>query len=594
MGRQATCSEGSHWEWQAPQRRDRGVFAIRLARSRLALAAIGVTFVAAASMSAAHAQQVAPSQVTPQTLQPVPAPGAPPAIELPAAAGLTPPENAEKLFVQVGRVEVEGTFPGFDRETAATVDALSGKRVAVARLYDVANDLEHAYAAAGYFLARVVIPPQKLGDGATVHLTVIDGVIERIETKDIPERQRSIVMARMAGIVGVHHLTLKEMERRLLLVADLPGLQVRSTLAAGATAGATQLVLQGTQTYATGTFGFDNRLPASLGTSEISASATLNSAIGLGEQTYFSIDTSPDVTYPRLRVLGGGFVLPIGDDGFTINPEYTTSIARPIPTAGAPATQGDFQRMSLRASYPLIRSRVENLTLQGLLEWEDETLNPIGFTTDLYHDDYGAGRLRAIYSFFPEPDLPVQVSGTISHGLAGRSATTALPLSRNGADPTFTSAYIEANLQYPLPASLVLAVSGRAQTSFGDPLMLSEQFALDGVTALSAFANGTFSVDQGATLRAELRRPFTLPIEGQTVAFAPYVFGAGGWGEFVMPTAVEQRDIGAGATGIGMRTDVGIFGIAGGTLIFEFARKFSDVPAVADGYRANISLNLRF
>jgi hypothetical protein len=95
-------------------------------------------------------------------------------------------------------------------------------------------------------------------------------------------------------------------------------------------------------------------------------------------------------------------------------------------------------------------------------------------------------------------------------------------------------------------------------------------------------------------LRAELRRPLVLPVAGQSVILTPYLFGAGGWGEFIMPTAVEHRDLGAGAAGFGLRTDAGIAGVAGGTLAVEFARKFSDVTAVPAGYRANLSLILRF
>lgn len=557
---------------------------------------MAVAFVAAAGAVALSpplaAQQVAPSRVTPQTLQPAAPPSAP--VELPAPAGLTPPENADKLSLVVGRIEVAGTFPGFERQTAAIVGPLDGRRVTVAQLYDAANDLEHAYAAAGYFLARVVIPPQKLANGGTVRLSVIDGVIERIDAKGVPERQRTVVLWRMQGLVGVHHLMLSAIERRLLLLSDIPGLQVRSTLAAGAHPGGTLVVLQGTQTYATGTFGFDDRLPASLGTWQMNASAALNSVLGLGEQAYVSANTTPDIGLRRLRVFGGGFVLPLGNDGFTINPEYTKSLARPKPAAGTPATQGDFRRVALRASYPVIRGRAENLTVQTSLEWNDEELNPIEFPGLIYHDNYEVGRLRAFYAFQPIPELPMQVTGAVSHGLAGRAATAALPLSRLGAAPVFSSAYLEASLQYQLPASLSLAVIGRAQTSFNSPLMLAEQFALDGLNAVSAFADGTFSVDQGATLRAELRRPVTFPLGGQVVVLSPYIFGAGGWGELVMPTAVEHRDLGAGAAGIGVRTDASVAGLFTGGLSFEIARKFSDVPTVPSGYRANLLLSLRF
>jgi hemolysin activation/secretion protein len=555
----------------------------------LAVAGLGV---AVAMPLHALAQQVAPSRVTPETLQPAPPPAAP--ISLPSAAGLTPPPNADQLFVEIGRVEVSGTFPGLEERTNELVRPLAGKRVSVAWIYETANALEHDYAQAGYFLARIVIPPQRLVDGGTVRFTVVDGVIERIDVKDVPERQRALVQARLAGIVGVRRLRLADVERQLLLISDIPGLQVRSTLTAGSTTGSTLFVMQGTQRYVTGSFAVDNRLPASLGTWSLSASGALNSALGLGEQIYASTSSSPDLGPARLRVFGGGFVLPLGNDGFTINPEYTKSMARPTPAAGTPATQGDFQRFALRGTYPLIRTRTTNLTVQGSVEWDDEELTPIGFSPQLYDDDYATARLRTVYTGAPLADWPVQLSGTLSQGLGGRTATSLVPLSRLGASPTFTSFRIEANAQHPLPAALLLTVTARAQTSFGKPLMLAEQFALDGIAAVSSFADGTFSVDQGVTLRTEFSRPVGVTLAQQNVVLSPYVFGAGGWGELVMPTALEHRDIGAGSAGIGLRADAGIVGVMGGTLAAEFARKFSDVPAVPPGYRANISLSLRF
>ena len=274
----------------SPAKPRSGGCAIRLAGITLALAVAGVAL-GAAGLPRAEAQQVAPSRVTPQTLQPAPQPAAP--IALTAPAGLTPPKNAEHLSVRLDRFEVAGTFPGFEGTTAALFNPLRGKPVTVAWIYQTANALEHKYAEAGYILARVVIPPQKLVDGGTLHLTVIDGVIERVDVKGVPDRQRGVVIARVAALVGVRHLMLDEIERRLLLVSDIPGLQVRSTLTAGKTPGGTLLVLQGRQKYAEGTFGFDDRLPASLGTWSLNASAALNSVLGLGEQTYFSIELEP-------------------------------------------------------------------------------------------------------------------------------------------------------------------------------------------------------------------------------------------------------------------------------------------------------------
>ena len=61
-----------------------------------------------------------------------------------------------------------------------------GQRVSGAAIFAAARELEAAYAKAGYVLVRVTLPPQKLVSGAVLRLVVIDGMIERIETKRVP------------------------------------------------------------------------------------------------------------------------------------------------------------------------------------------------------------------------------------------------------------------------------------------------------------------------------------------------------------------------------------------------------------------------
>lgn len=411
-------------------------FAARLSRFA-ALLWIAAALVAG-PLGDAFAQQVAPSRVTPESLRPAPAP--PPEIELPGGAPeAVPSPAAANLSVLVGQVEATGTFPEFQSQTTALLDPLRGKRVTVAQIYEAAAGLEQAYAAAGYILARVVVPPQKLGHGGRVRLVVIDEVIEQIDLNAVPERQRDVVAARMASIVGQQHVTLDDIQRRLLLVSDLPGIQLRSTLARGKSPGGTLLVVEATQNYVTGSVGVDDRLPKSLGTWTINTNLALNDALGLGEQAYFSYSSNPDFGAPRLRVRGGGIVLPIGDDGFTLNPEYTESVARAIPAPGAPTTLGYFQRFALHSAYPLIRTREQTLSLQATGEWDDEKLTATDFGTLLYHDIYGAVRFGAHDAFALPWGASAVLDGTYSHGLAGRDGSITVPLSQQGASPSSTS-----------------------------------------------------------------------------------------------------------------------------------------------------------
>ncbi len=549
----------------------------------------------------ANSQVVSPSQVTPHSLRPASAPEG--TISIVTAAGLTPPPNAANLSVTLSDVVVDGGFPELQDKTAALMAPIRGKHVTVADIYVAANALEQAYAAEGYILARVVVPPQKLNNGGVLRLVVVDGFIEAVDVKGVAQSQQALVAARLASLVGRRHVKIADIERRLLLAAQVPGITISSTLSRGATPGGALLVLEGTYNAVSGAFGFDNYLPNSLGRSELNGSIALNSVLGFGEQLYGSATTGYNIGQAfsgasPIQVLGGGFSLPIGVDGLTINPEYTNSITRPLPEAGTPVSSGYFQRFDLRLGYPVILTRAQILTVQAAYEWDDEYLVPLGFGSDLYWDNYSVARLQAEDRL----QLPIGALADVilaySQGLGGREApqtAAAVPLSQQGASPTFSKLALNARWSQPLPAEFQATLIGRAQTSFGKPLFIAEQFLLDGPNALSGFPLGTFSVDEGATLRGELSRPFPIAFPAVQATVAPYVFAAGGRGRIDDPTAAQQAIVDAGSLGVGFHTGAGVTGTPyGGSFSVELARFFSNVVGEGQGYRGNVTFSVSF
>jgi hemolysin activation/secretion protein len=429
---------------------------------------------------AVEAQIVSPAQVTPRDLRPAASSSG--TIALPGAAGLQAPPNAASLSITLGQVIVEGDFPELQSQSATLTDRLRGKRITVADIYAVANAIEQAYAAAGYILVRVVVPPQKLDKGGALRLVIVDGFVEGVDVKGVAESQRSVVAARMASLIGRRHVTLDEIERRLLLASDVPGVTLRSTLARGATPGGALLVLEATYNAISGSVGVDNHLPNSLGAFALN-STLANSAFGLGEQIYGSASSgynlgSAFAGASLLQVFGGGFSLPIGADGLIINPEYINAITRPVAPAGSPPSVGYFERFDLRASYPVIRTRAQTLTLQAIWEWDEEHLVLTGFDTDLYKDNYQVARFQAADQLLLPWGAAAQATAIFSQGLTGRNGSQAaagVPNSQQGADPQFSKANLDLHIQQPLPFASQFALIGHAQWSFGKPLFLAEQ-----------------------------------------------------------------------------------------------------------------------
>jgi hemolysin activation/secretion protein len=547
-------------------------------------------------------QVVAPSQVTPRDLRP-PAAG-PSNATIPVGQGPAAPANAANLQITIGNVSVEGGFPELQDETNALVAPIKGKRVSLSAVYAVADAIERAYALHAYVLVRVAVPPQKLTNGGTLRLVVIDGFVETVDVSGVPERERAVVSARTASLIGLRHVNLNEIERRLLLASDVPGQSLTSTLERGATPGGTKLVLETKQSYVTGSIGIDNDLPQSLRNFEWTGSLALNSLLGLGEQAYISgtagynLDQLFNAQSP-IQVFGGGVLLPIGVDGFKINPEYTNSVTRPIPPAGTPQTTGYYQRFDLRASYPLLLTRAQAITVQGTYEWAEESLVANGFASDLYLDRYSAARLQLEDRLRLPWDAQADVTGVFSQGLGGRDAADAassgVPLSQQGSSPTFSKLTLNANYSQPLPYDFQFALLGQGQASFGKPLFLAEQMALDGPQAASGYPVGTFTVDSGVTLRGEIGHSFAFATTDFQATLSPYVFGAAGAGWIYQPTAVQQGEISVGSFGLGIRTGAGPLGSdLGGTLSLEVARAVSNSMTQGQGYRCNVAFAVRF
>jgi hemolysin activation/secretion protein len=134
-------------------------------------------------------------------------------------------------------------------------------------------------------------------------------------------------------------------------------------------------------------------------------------------------------------------------------------------------------------------------------------------------------------------------------------ATPLLPLSRAGADAVFTKAVGHIELAQSLPHDSLLVVGAFGQTAFRRPLVTSEQFAITGAKSLSGFAAGELAGDTAWVVRAELARPFAMPVaEARApLVITPYLFAATGERQLEQPSVLELGSVHASNVGVGLR-----------------------------------------
>jgi hemolysin activation/secretion protein/opacity protein-like surface antigen len=560
-----------------------------------------------------------------------PAAKLPPAREVKATIArdrkaLLAPAGAENKFVTVQSVAIEGAFPELSEQNAAFARKLQGRRLSVAEIYQAAFELQAAYAKA--FPLTTLIAPRPEFDGGVVRLAVIDGVIEDIEIVGASEGTQQLVRSRLEPLLGQRHLTAAEYDRRTILVGMIAGVSGVATAKPGAGDDRYVLSIGITENRVAGASVITNRLPKEFGPWEFAQALAVNNAFGFGEQISGAVSSSPDVDRffdgtAKSQAYSVDVAIPVGIDGLAIGGGYLSARSRatplfsPLPAdllnAGERST-GRFDRVNVKVGYPLILRSDLTLRTQVSLEHINNRNRyeplPLGFVfpslslfpiNDVSRDRYTVTRLGAEGSYRLPWLENATASGLILYGLGlgGRVGSDNYmfgpPLSRLYASPVFNRLNLKGRIDIGLPEQFYFSAIGRMQTSFGKPLMLPENFILDGSEAVSGYASGTLNVDRGVTARAELMRPVNLEFLGFNHVVAPYIFGAWGSGVHENRAPGQLRNIWAETFGGGLRTDTNFTDTPfGESLAIEFGRDFSNIPFRETGYRTNVSYAMRF
>lgn len=457
---------------------------------------------------------------------------------------------------------------------------------------------------------RVTLPPQTIRDGVPLKLVVTDGYVESIDASALPDRIAKRIEAVLKPLIGQERVTKGELERRLLLAGDTPGVLLKSTLKAGAKPGAAVIVVDGRYDPVTATLGGDNDLSQDLGRYTTALGANFNSLLGLGETVYVRAAGYPGAgddnlfsDDPRNRQLVAGFTLPLGTDGLWYNFEAVDSRTHPVSDL-AVTIADHYQRLTNEIGYSWIRSRDLNTSSVVSFDIADERqqLDVDGARTGFVEDRLRVLRLTQNGDIYLNDSVHLSGGATASFGLdafGARSATADLPLTRDGAEPQFQTlqVWIGYDQDFSSRLPMHLSLSGRAQTSFDEPVAASEQFGLAGTDWVSAFDEGGINGDSGAVMRTELAFPHVF---GAVDAFpnigsaaSPYIFGAAGFTSLARPTILEQGSTRAAAFGLGVR-----FGLSekaspnSALLSLEYAHGVASGQSNQD--RFNISLAAQF
>jgi hemolysin activation/secretion protein len=494
------CTEhcGTRWLRYTPHAAN-GLFGRILTASWLLLTAGSVIPQKAHAQVRPDAGQTLESMRAPPSL-----PGSNPKAPLPAETERPALSTADTVRIPVKRWRITGTRVFAAAELQRLIQHRVGQTLTLRELNIEAARITAYYHQHGYSFSRAYLPEQDIRAGE-VEIAVLEGRVANIHIDNASPVPSSVITQHVVRIEATRAVQGRVLERSLLLLNDLPGVEVRSILQPGATVGTADLDL-----HVRSTGRFDGSVDAdSYGnryTGEFRGGGTLNVNSPLQRGDLFTLRASTSgsgMTYGRAAwqtPLGGNGVragIAWSDLRYALGKEFDSLDAHGTARVG-----------TAWAAYPLMRTQTRNLTMQ--LSYDDKRLEDrvdatsissdktlhawtLGASADLT-DALGGGGINTLQLDLISGRVSLDPLGrAIDQGIGGRETE-----GRYGKVAFNASRLQRVNDELVFYASLTGQLSSRN-------LDTSEMQSLGGAYGVRAYPQGEALGDDAAALNLELR-----------------------------------------------------------------------------------------
>jgi hemolysin activation/secretion protein len=265
----------------------------------------------------------------------------------------------------VNALTITGARLYTDTDLLAVAGFVPGSTLTLGELRGLARKITEHYRNNGYFVAQAYLPAQDVRNG-NITIAVIEGEYGKVQVRNQTHLSDDLIASQLEGINPGDTVAIAPLENRLLLLSDIPGVNVSSTLTPGASVGASDLivdVLPGQRV--TGSIDADNGGNRYTGEYRLGATVNLNNLAGRGDVASLRVLTSGS----GLNYMRGSYQMMFGKAtagvayswlGYELGKEFASLDAH-----------GSARVASIYGSYPLIRSR--NTNLYGLLGFDHKT-----------------------------------------------------------------------------------------------------------------------------------------------------------------------------------------------------------------------------
>ena len=262
---------------------------------------------AAALLCAANVAAQTPARPTPgsvgtQVDRPVIAPEAIPEapIERPQEDTVRPPSSSMEIVVD--RFVLTGNTLFDDAQLLEIIAEYTGKPITLEGIYEAADAIQRFYRREGYLLASVYVPAQKVTSG-TVRLEVIEGRISGIRIEGELDSYDAGFLIDLFGTEKLGEIvSQQEMEERILMLNDLPGLRARTIIVPGDHYGTSDVIIEIEEDRSTVVLRANNYGRVSLGEARLEAGWLYVNLLAQGDQLNLSGIVAEDSLMTFVRI----------------------------------------------------------------------------------------------------------------------------------------------------------------------------------------------------------------------------------------------------------------------------------------------------
>lgn len=405
--------------------------------------------------------------------------------------------QAGAVTVEIKKLKFEGNTRLTTEQLEAVIKPYLGQRLDFQGLQSIADLVAQAYRESGW-IVRAYLPRQEIADG-NITVSIVEALFGKaIITEPAAERveaNRLVQIVNAAQPTG-QPLGAAAIDRALLLLDDIPGVSVAGNLVAGTNPGETDLLLGvSDRGWMSGNVVADNYGSLSTGVNRFTSTLIINSPLRLGDSLGLTFLMTAGSDYERI-----GYSFPVGGDGWRLGSHATSMNYKLQGSFASSDGHGSSTTAGLDATYPLIRSQLQNLNFS--------------WTTDSKRmKNYSAGAVTS--------DYRIDVTGLTLAGnrldnwMGGGStiASAALNSGKNhlgtdtaGANTTGNYAKLFMSLARQQTVTNELSAYVALSTQYASKnLDGSEKLYVSGPSGVRAYQSADGSGTQGKTFTAELK-----------------------------------------------------------------------------------------